>query len=461
VKIEIKNNCIVSDISREQSLEIQNRLTLDNPKYIDAIKQGYRPFTLPATLSFYTDLSDDGQTLEVPGGFICELKKIQKKNGSDPVIIDKRPFIDPVAFQFHGKLRPSQARACEGLIHAEFGVLHAPTGSGKTAMALWLVARRSQPALVVVHTRELLDQWVKSASIFLGIPRKEVGVIGSGKFEIGEKITIAMVQTLARRGSEINFSPGCLIMDECHRVPAMQFVKSVTRFDSRFRTGLTATPFRRDRLSEVIFWYMGEIKGKIEKKELIRTDNLCEAEVVWVKTRFYTDTDASADYARALLELTRDRDRNRLVCESAVAQSHKGICLVLSDRKKHCREIAGILDRCHGITAFVLTGSTPEKERKHIINELRRQNSGYLVATGQLVGEGFDLPGITNLVMTCPVRFSGRVIQYMGRILRPATGKKSAVIIDFVDEKMPVFAASARARFLTYKQEGVFRQVVI
>lgn len=241
----------------------------------------------------------------------------------------------------------------------------------------------------------------------------------------------------------------------------MQFVKSESRFNSRFRTGLTATPFRRDRLSEVIFWYMGEIKGKIEKKELIRTENLCEAEVVWVKTSFYTDTDASADYARALLELTRDRDRNCQVCESAVAQSHKGICLVLSDRKKHCREIAGILDRCHGINAFVLTGSTPEKERKHIINELRRQNSGYLVATGQLVGEGFDLPGITSLVMTCPVRFSGRVIQYMGRILRPAPGKKSAVIIDFVDEKMPVFAASARARFLTYKREGVFRQVVL
>ncbi|MEA2061994.1 MAG: hypothetical protein U9P10_16160 [Thermodesulfobacteriota bacterium] len=133
MKIEIKNNCIVSDISRELSLEIQNRLTLDNPKYIDAIKQGYRPFTLPAALSFYTDFSDNGQKLEVPEGFICELKKMQKKNGSDPVIIDKRPLIDPVSFQFHGELRPSQARACEGLIHAEFGVLHAPTGSGKTA----------------------------------------------------------------------------------------------------------------------------------------------------------------------------------------------------------------------------------------------------------------------------------------------------------------------------------------
>ncbi|MEA1968823.1 MAG: DEAD/DEAH box helicase [Thermodesulfobacteriota bacterium] len=460
MKIEIKNKCIISDVSEELAKEIKSRLTLDNPKYSDAVKQGYRPSKISATLEFYRDVAKDGSVFETPAGFINQLISIAKNSGVEPEITDKRIVLEPVDFEFHGELRPMQQPACTAVLKENFGILHAPTGSGKTAMALWLMARRRQPALVVVHTRELLNQWLTSIDQFLKIELNEIGIIGDGKFKIGKRITIAMIQTLVKRAEEAAPYIGYLILDECHRAPAMQCVKAINEFDCKYRTGLTATPFRRDKLSKVIFWHMGDIKGKIEKSDLLESGSLCQAEVIWINTRFNTDIDASANYSKALSALTEDHDRNRLVCDAVANHKGNGVSLILSDRRDHCKELARILSLNNNIDAEVLTGAVGNKERKKIINDLSSGRCRYLVATGQLVGEGFDLPEISILFMTCPVKFPGRVIQYIGRILRPLPGKEKALIIDFVDKENPVFTASARSRFYTYKSQGIVKQVV-
>ena len=102
-----------------------------------------------------------------------------------------------------------------------------------------------------------------------------------------------------------------------------------------------------------------------------------------------------------------------------------------------------------------MTGSTGQKDRERIITALQDDECRYLLATGQLIGEGFDLPGISTVFLTTPVKFSGRLIQYIGRALRPAPGKKKAIIFDFVDSSNPVFAASAKSRAGTYKNQGI------
>jgi superfamily II DNA or RNA helicase len=69
-----------------------------------------------------------------------------------------------------------------------------------------------------------------------------------------------------------------------------------------------------------------------------------------------------------------------------------------------------------------------------------------LLATGQLIGEGFDRQDLSPLFLATPIKFSGRVIQYLGRVLRPAPGKRKARVYDYVDVHVDVLRASAKVR---------------
>jgi superfamily II DNA or RNA helicase len=220
-------------------------------------------------------------------------------------------------------------------------------------------------------------------------------------------------------------------------------------------TGLTATIWRRDKLSNVVFWYVGDVTGRIDKQNLLASGNLCDAEVRWVETAFDTQTDTSDYYSRVLSELTEDYPRNRLICDTVESYQGTGIRLILSDRKEHCQILHDTLRKENNIKSEILTGASPPKERDRIIQDLQHGRCTTLIATGQLIGEGFDLPGICAMFLTTPVKFSGRLIQYIGRALRPAPGKKKAVIFDFVDILNPVFEASARSRAHTYAQQNI------
>ncbi|HWS00020.1 MAG TPA: DEAD/DEAH box helicase, partial [Prolixibacteraceae bacterium] len=397
---------------------------------------------------------EDTEGLICPRGCARKLYNLCSRMGESIQIVDNRRSLEPVDFSFAGELRPLQRQAVDGVLTRDSGLLEAGTGAGKTVMALCLIAQRGQPALIIVHTKELLNQWISRIESFLSIPRAEVGIIGGGQFAIGTRITVATVQSLYKRLGEVVPHIGHLICDECHRAPSRIFTEAVNAFDARYRLGLTATPWRRDGLSKVIFWYVGDVTGRIDKQALVKAGNLCRAELHWVGTGFSPFADASAEYSKALSELTEDETRNRLICKTISENNGHGISLILSDRKAHCDALKDILFNAHGTQTEVLTGSTSPKERERIITALHDGGCRYLIATGQLIGEGFDLPGISTVFLTTPVKFSGRLIQYIGRALRPAPGKDKAMIFDFVDDH-GVFEASARARADTYQGQGI------
>jgi superfamily II DNA or RNA helicase len=449
---ELKNKIYLSRMKTETQKAIRDKLTMDNPKYQEAERQGRYTRDIESELKFY---EETGDTLICPRGVARQIYLLCRDHGEDLSVIDNRRTLDPVDFTFHGKIRSLQQPAIESCLSKDFGLLEAPTGSGKTAMALYMIAERKQPALIVVHTQELLNQWIDRIEQFLGISREEIGIIGGGKLKIGGRITVAMIQSLVKKVDQVVPHIGYLILDECHRAPAMQYIKAISQFDCKYMTGLSATPWRRDGLSKVIFWHIGDVTGRIDKVDLLESGNLCEAEVKWITTEFNTQTDASVYYSKALSELTEDYDRNRLICNTVAKNNGTGISLILSDRKSHCQIIHDTLLKENGIKSKVLTGSTSPKERERVIDGLHQGQCKYLIATGQLIGEGFDLPGISSIFLITPVKFSGRLIQYVGRALRPAPGKDRAMIFDFVDVLNPVFEASAKSRLYTYRHEQI------
>jgi superfamily II DNA or RNA helicase len=153
-----------------------------------------------------------------------------------------------------------------------------------------------------------------------------------------------------------------------------------------------------------------------------------------------------------LSELTANDQRNRMIVDdiAEAVKENEGICLVLSDRKKHCETLSTLLHYRYKIQASVFTGDLSTEERREILDCLDKGGIRVLIATGQLIGEGFDNKHLSPLFLTTPMRFSGRVLQYVGRVLRPAPGKKQAVIYDYVDVNVEVLRAAAKARKKIY-----------
>jgi superfamily II DNA or RNA helicase len=317
-----------------------------------------------------------------------------------------------------------------------------------------MVARRRQPALIVVHTKDLASQWTQRIETFLGIPSEKVGLIGAGKKVVGEKVTVALVQSLYKCAEEVAGHIGFLIVDECHRCPSRTFTEAVTGFDARYMLGLSATPWRRDKLAKLIFWHLGDVHHEVDKAHLVETGNVLRAEVVLRETNFKPFYDPVNEYSKMLSELTADTDRNVLIASDVALETSNsnGICLVLSDRKAHCENLQALLKYRFKVDAELLTGDLSQGERQNVIERLNQKKARVVIATGQLIGEGFDCQNLSTLFFATPVSFSGRVLQYLGRVLRPAPGKKKARVFDYIDIHVDILAKAAMSRQRVYRQ---------
>jgi superfamily II DNA or RNA helicase len=218
--------------------------------------------------------------------------------------------------------------------------------------------------------------------------------------------------------------------------------------------GLSATPWRRDKLSKLIFWHLGDVHHEVDKKHLIETGDVLPAEVITRETDFRPHYDPVTEYSKMLSELTADTQRNVLIAADIARETanNDGICLVLSDRKAHCENLRALLKFRFKIDSEILTGDLNMDQRQKVIEGLNQKKVQVVIATGQLVGEGFDCQNLSTLFFATPIRFSGRVLQYLGRVLRPAPGKKTARVFDYVDIHVDTLTKAALARQRTYRR---------
>ena len=449
LKIELSNDLKLSDIPESLKSELIGKLTIPNPKWLENARMGRWNRNVPKLLRFFNRYKE---TLWIPRGYLRQLIIMCRHYKIPYQMEDHRRKLPSVDFSFQGELKPFQQGAVEKMLARDFGTLNSPTGSGKTVMGLFMIAHRQQPALVVVHTKDLAYQWIEQIKHFLGIPESQIGLIGSGKKKIGDAITVALVQSLYRCADVVSKRVGHIIVDECHRTPSRTFTDAVIEFDAIFMLGLSATPFRRDNLSNLIFWHLGDVHHSVDKSQLIEEGHILEAEIILRETDFEPYHDPVNSYSKMLLELTMNDERNHLIASDVVKeiQKGKGVSLVLSDRKRHCETLVSLLRYKHHVDADLLTGDLSNEKRQNV---LRRVNTGavpVVIATGQLVGEGFDCPNLTSLFLATPIRFSGRVLQYLGRVLRPATDKKSARVYDYVDIRVGVLQSAAKHRQKVY-----------
>jgi len=450
LNIILTNNLRLSNIPPEIRQKLITTLTFPNPKWLENERMGRWNRGTPKALKFYDNIRGGG--LWIPRGYMRKLMLLCRRMDIKYEVQDRRRTLKPVDFHFTGQLKPFQQKAVQTITSKDFGTLSAPTGSGKTVMALFIIAGRKQPTLIVVHTKDLAYQWMERIEQFLGIPKDDVGFIGGGKINLGKEMTVALVQTLYKCTEDVSKKVGFLVVDECHRCPSRTFTEAVTEFDTRYMLGLSATPWRRDNLSRLIFWHLGDVHHKIDQNRLIQSGDVLAAEVIVRETEFKPYYDPVNEYSKMMSELSLDDKRNHLIASDIAAEvvHNEGVCLVLSDRKKHCETLQSILRYRYKVFAELLTGDLNIDERRAVLDRLDQGNVKVLLATGQLVGEGFDRNDLSPLFLVTPIKFSGRVLQYLGRVLRPAPGKQKARVYDYVDVHVNVLKAMARARQNVY-----------
>jgi len=453
VKAVLSHELKLTQIPEVMRQELIHRLQFANPKYLENQHMGRWNKNTPKILRFYRRAGSNG--LYIPRGFMRQLILMCRRQAEPLEVDDRRRILPEVDLTFRGALKPFQESAVNIMLSKDFGTLNAPTGSGKTVMALHIAAARRQPTLVIVHTRDLANQWVERIHSFSGIPREDIGMIGGGQKRTGRQITVALVQSLYKCAPETARHIGHLVVDECHRAPSRTFTEAVTAFDSKFMLGLSATPWRRDRLSQLIFWHLGDVHHEISKAHLVADGHILDVEIVVRHTDFKPYYDPVNEYSKMLSELTNNDDRNRLIAADVAREAEQDstngrICLLLSDRKKHCETLHAILRHKHHLDAHLITGDLNAVQRQEVIQELKQGNVRILIATGQLIGEGFDHPGLSTLFLATPVRFSGRVLQYLGRVLRPSAGVERARVYDYVDIHVPALVSAAKARQRVY-----------
>jgi len=424
--------------------EIKTRLTLPNPRYIGAVKAGKKPFGIPKVLEYYTAHGDTGLT--IPGGCMQMALTAADRAGEAVDAETQLQTLPEVNYTFRGDLRLYQLAALAQVTRQDFGVLEAPTGSGKTVMGCYAIAQRRQPALITVHNKMLQAQWVEAVQRFLGI---EAGTIGGGKpRHMSSPVIVAIINSLSKCADVLDEDIGHLVADECHRVVSPVWWHTIKHFGCRYRLGLSATPYRRDGLTDAIGWALGPTTT-VERELLVRSGHVLPTEVEQVGTDFVTDIDPSEHYQAVISAVVTDGDRNRQIVDQAASACADGLVLVLSDRVEHL-EMINYHTRTGG--GVMLHGQLGAAARRDAEAKIAAGKAPVILATTQLVGEGFNLPAASTAILATPIKWSGRLLQAIGRVLRPAPGKTHGRIIDLCDWNVPILANGARARARVYRE---------
>lgn len=426
---------------------IRENLNFLNSDYLIKKNLGKSTFDIE---KYFRLIEETPDGVILPRGFVANLITFCKKEDLPFKIIDNRKKLDSVDFDSEIELRPEQETAIEKTLDKDFGVIVSPPGSGKTIIGLELIAQKRQPALIIVHRKQLFDQWIDRIQSFLKIPKKEIGQIGNQKFKIGKEITVAMIQSLSRNEEidMISRSFGTIIVDECHHIPAKSFRETIVNFNSYYLYGLTATPKRKNNDEKLIYVYIGNILYNTDQVEQIRQKRT-KIEINIKETSLYAPFDYKIDkYETISRILIHDTQRNSLILDDIERNSDRfKSFLILTERKAHVDILNLYLkDKYETIT---IHGEDSESSRKSKIEQLKQGHYKIVISTGQYFGEGIDLNNLECLIIAYPFAFEGKLIQYIGRIQHSGN---PPVIFDYRDSKIDHFEKMFKQRNRYYKK---------
>jgi len=368
----------------------------------------------------------------------------------------------------------------EFLVRKKNAIVRGSPGSGKTVVLLGAIAKINQPAIVVVHSNALREQWQDAVVRWLGV---EPGMLGGGKKKLAP-ITIATQQTIWKMVKSQNLSWvqnfGVVVCDECHRFSSKTFNAVAEMFPATYRLAASADERRKDQKEFLLYETFGTSVYKIKKSMLIEAGHLLSVTMEVVPTGYRdgiylasvraemfcsdcgsfltaskherlkglkhcTKCDSAPmktetpDWPGMLNRIVEDQERNILISnhiDRVLQQEPDARLLILNERVRACRQWAARL-KLQGIPTGLMLGSL--KNRQELTRTIAGLQSGKLrVGVGTTVAdEGLDIPALTHVFITCPVHtHPKRLKQMIGRAARPFGSKTEGKAVYFWDREM-------------------------
>ena len=447
---------------------LRNRLirlaAFQNPEFYKAQAMRLSTYDKPRIIAC---AEDHPKHIGLPRGCLDDLLQTLSGLNIKTVVRDQRNPGQPLKATFQGELRPEQIVAAQAMLAQDTGVLAATTAFGKTVVAAWLIAKRGVNTLVLVHRRQLQQQWIERLSTFLGMPVRAIGRIGGGRNKPTGLLDVAVIQSLVRNGvvDDLVGNYGHLIVDECHHLSAQSFELVARQAKAKFVTGLSATVTRKDGHHPIIFMQCGPVRYRVNSKERVAAHPF--KHTVMVRPTDFrplrpANPNVRQQFHELYEELIADEERNQLICHDLIQTLREGRSpLVLTERNEHLDSLAKQLAR-EVRHLVVLRGGMRKKELDAISARLAAipaDEARVILATGRYVGEGFDDARLDTLFLTLPVSWHGTIAQYVGRLHRLYDGKREVRVYDYADLNVPMLARMFDRRGRGYEAIGYKMQL--
>ena len=442
-----------------------------NPVYFKNQRIGYSNYQ--ESRMIYMGQDEQGY-IGIPRGLYDELIQRCHEAGIKYHIEDERTAGKMIDVTFQGGLRKSQELAVGKMLEHDTGILSAATAFGKTVVCSKLIAERKVSTLILLESSALIEQWADALHDFLEIKeelpeyqtpsgriRKRKSVIGRihGAHDSSTGIIdIAMVGSLCKKGK---LHPrlqeyGMVIMDECHHAAASTVIEILRAVKAKYVYGATATPMRSDGLEKIGYMLLGNIRYRYTAKDRAKEQGI--GHLVYPRFTRVAYPHSQEMHINDAYMLIRDNEiRNeQIVADVKKCIDHGRTPVVLTRYKEHAGLLSERLE-AYADNLFLLCGDKSKKELQKVREQMEKvpaNETVILVATGQMVGEGFNYPRLDTLIMATPISYRGIVEQYAGRLNRDYAGKKNVVIYDYVDSHIDKFDKMYGKRLKAYKQIG-------
>ncbi|MDO8667888.1 MAG: DEAD/DEAH box helicase family protein [bacterium] len=435
---------------------LRDELNFINSEFLIKKRMGLSTYKIER---YFKLIESEENNYAIPRGFLSELVNFLNEKNIKFVLNDKRKKCEAVKLESTCKLYDYQQEAVKDMLAEDNGVLVAPPGAGKTIMGIEIISQLKQPTLILVHKKQIYSQWLQRIESFMNIPKREIGQICGNKKTVGDKITVAMLQTLSNTDNfaELGLNNiGLVLVDECHHIPAKTFRKVVTKLNPYYLYGFTATPKRKNNDEKLIYIYLGKILHTISnftnqiKDDKFKLEENIKTEVIIKNTEIDVPFKVKIDNFQILSKIIIfDSNRNKLIIDDIKKEADNGAkCLILTERKEHVEVLSYYLKGNYEI--ITLTGELTEKQKNEKLKQIEAGNFQIIIATGQLIGEGTDFPNLNCLFLVYPFAFEGKLVQYIGRIQRGQN--LSSTIYDYRDIKISYLEKFYKKREKYYKK---------
>jgi len=394
--------------------------------------------------SFRVYLEDDD--------YLCMPKHYALEKFSIPCIVDNNCGYN-INGTFKIELREEQKKIIDIILEAYHknggGILCLPCGFGKTIIALYFITLLQKKTLIIVHRNFLIKHWYDKIKEI--IQNVNVKIISSStvKDEIIKcDIAICMLQTLSVKDFPKGYFDtfGHIIIDECHNVSTTIFSTIFFKINSNYMLGLSATPERKDNMTKVIKWHIGNIINVNSVKHII---NIYVKRYVlnFNKDRIFKNNENQ--YSNKITKLLNDDFRNNIIKKLIIYEMNKSSerhFLILSDRIEHLKKLKELFnnENIHSVGYFIggMKNNELEKSKKCKI----------MLGTYSMANEGLDILTLNCLVLTSP---KIDILQSIGRIsrLKDKCNSIQPLIIDLIDIDT-VFVNESEKRLLLYKNNN-------